>query len=296
MEKRNRIKILIWLAFCCGLLMVVSIAGAFNQEPPVSSFSGINEADLAALQKIYYQMTPFGQTSSGWFADGSPCDTPWAGVTCENGSVVRLVFENNDFFCSIPDGILDLQQLRELSMINMGLRGIIPNDLFSLPNLQSVTFSHNLLTGPLPQSTSQTLHVLIVEDNKWTDQKRNELNDRPNLSLCESAVQYDPNLQINMEPGLDGTIPASFMHFPSLQKLDLSGNMLEGIVPAELVNLYSLYSLDLSDNNPLAVQDQALADKLNNLPEHNLDGVQMPQPAAEYRWKNRRWKARRRCL
>ena len=161
-------------------------------------------------------------------------------------------------------------------MVNMGLRGIIPENLFGMQNLQTVNFSHNLLTGPLPQGSNQTLQTLIIEDNKWTDQKQQELSARPDLSLCESVVQYPPEKNINMDPGLDGMIPSSLGYFPRLTKLDLSGNMLEGEIPNDLINLNSLSSIDLSDNNPgnpLTISDQALTDKLNALPEKNLDGV-----------------------
>ena len=65
----------------------------------------INDSDWNALQAIYNQMTPFGQANSGWSPEGRPCDDSWYGVTCENGEVVKLEFDDVNFFCSIPEAI-----------------------------------------------------------------------------------------------------------------------------------------------------------------------------------------------
>lgn len=276
MNKKHRIYFSLLLFVTILLFSECLSVGAFYQEAAEPPYSGVNETDWAALQAIYNKMTPYGQANSGWATGGNPCDPAWPGITCENGAVVKLDFEGRDFFCSIPEEITQLSNLREIRMVNMGLRGIIPENLFGMQNLQTVNFSHNLLTGPLPQGSNQTLQTLIIEDNKWTDQKQQELSARPDLSLCESVVQYPPEKNINMDPGLDGMIPSSFGYFPRLTKLDLSGNMLEGEIPNDLINLNSLSSIDLSDNNPgnpLTISDQALADKLNALPEKNLDGV-----------------------
>ncbi len=276
MNKKHRIYVSLLLFITVLIFSECLSVGAFYQEAAEPPYSGVNDSDWTALQAIYNKMTPFGQANSGWATGGNPCDPAWPGITCENGAVVKLDFEGQDFFCSIPEEITQLSNLKEIRMVNMGLRGIIPENLFGMQNLQTVNFSHNLLTGPLPQGSSQTLQTLIIEDNKWTDQKRQELSARPDLSLCESVVQYPPEKNINMDPGLDGMIPSSLGYFPQLTKLDLSGNMLEGEIPNDLINLNSLNSIDLSDNNPgnpLTISDQALADKLNALPEKNLDGV-----------------------
>jgi len=276
MNKKHRIYVSLLFFITVLIFSECLSVGAFYQEAAEPPYSGVNESDWAALQAIYNKMTPYGQANSGWATGGNPCDPAWPGITCENGAVVKLDFEGRDFFCSIPEEITQLSNLREIRMVNMGLRGIIPENLFGMQNLQTVNFSHNLLTGPLPQGSNQTLQTLIIEDNKWTDQKQQELSARPDLSLCESVVQYPPEKNINMDPGLDGMIPSSLGYFPRLTKLDLSGNMLEGEIPNDLINLNSLSSIDLSDNNPgnpLTISDQALADKLNALPEKNLDGV-----------------------
>ena len=266
------------------LLTATSIASGYSQDPAVVTYSGINEGDLAVLQDIYNRMTPAGQMESGWFQSPTPCDTPWAGVSCENGAVTGLNFENVDYFCSIPESIQNLPSLKNVRFVNTGVRGIIPPNLFNLQQLETVEFDHNLLTGPIPQGVAPALKLLVIRDNKWTDQKQQEMNNRPNLSLCESVVQYDPSMNIDMQPGLDGGVPGTFSQFPVLQKLDLSGNMLEGTLPAELAYMPALYSIDLSDNNPynpLRVEDQSLADRLNNMPEKNLSGVIFPEPPTE---------------
>jgi len=197
--------------FCLTLLLIVVF---FSAIIPVSAFyqdgspvyAGMNENDLNTLQLIYNQMTPEGINQSGWFqTNDKPCT--WNGITCDgNGFVVRIDFDSTDFFCFIPAEITNLTNLQELRLRNLKLRGTLPSGLLNMPNLRSIEISGNLLTGDIPQVSSQTpLQVLILDDNRWTDAKQQDLSNRPNLSICVNVVSYPEG--IDTEPGLDGAIP-----------------------------------------------------------------------------------------
>jgi Leucine-rich repeat (LRR) protein len=274
LKRRNY---LIFLLIVLLFSMYIPVSAFYQDGTP--AYVGMNENDLNTLQLIYNQMTPEGINQSGWFqANDQPCT--WNGIACDgNGSVIRLDFDSTDFFCFIPPEITNLTNLQELRLRNLGLRGILPSGLLSMPNLRSIEISGNLLTGNIPQANFPTpLQILILEDNRWTDAKQQNLNSRPNLSICSSVVTYPEG--IDTEPGLDGSIPGSLGNLQNLQKLDLSGNNLQGEIPGELEYLYSIQSIDLSDNstqNPLVISNPTLAQRFSSLPENNLSGVSMPQ-------------------
>ncbi len=220
LKRRNY---LIFLLIVLLFSMYIPVSAFYQDRTP--AYVGMNENDLNTLQLIYNQMTPEGINQSGWFqANDQPCT--WNGIACDgNGSVIRLDFDSTDFFCFIPPEITNLTNLQELRLRNLGLRGILPSGLLSMPNLRSIEISGNLLTGNIPQANFPTpLQILILEDNRWTDAKQQNLNSRPNLSICSSVVTYPEG--IDTEPGLDGSIPGSLGNLQNLQKLHLSGNNL----------------------------------------------------------------------
>ena len=280
-KDHSRIKVL-FLILSVILLITVPVS-AFYQDP-VPPYEGMNESDLNILLSIYNQMTPEGQNNSGWFKDNySPCS--WNGITCENGAVTKIDFNAVDYFCFIPQEITNLSSLQELRLVNLGLRGILPGGLLNMRSLRLVEISGNLITGNFPQADGSLngqlpLETLIIEDNKWTDAKQQDLSNRPNLSICSSVVAYDP--AVDTEPGLDGGIPGSLANLIYLSKLDISGNNLGGELPAELETFTNLQSLDLSDNstqNPLTISSLSMAQKFSAIPENNLSGIVFPQPA-----------------
>ena len=110
---------------------------ALAEEAEAPVWSGIDEDQAEILSQIFGEMTNTGQSLSGWFAEGdlSPCS--WAGVTCENGRVTELSFENAGFFTTFPQSVLKLRDLKVLRMNNTLICGPLPDTLFSdLPMLE----------------------------------------------------------------------------------------------------------------------------------------------------------------
>ena len=244
MKKIGILLIAIALNFICAYQVIFAQSG---------NWEGINEDQAAVLEHMYNEeMTPLGQANSGWFAEGDNAPCTWDGITCENGNITGLSFVNGAYFVSFPESVLELSELKELRMINLLLRGPLPEDLFvRLPNLQKLDLEGNLLTWEIPSFPYSLgyhpLQKLIINDNKMDDRKWQLLTLPEYAGLENYTVDAGTFPNIDLEPGLDGEIPGDLGSFSSLSVLDLSGNTFYGTVPNALGNL-PLYSLDLRDN------------------------------------------------
>ncbi|KAJ8761133.1 hypothetical protein K2173_000812 [Erythroxylum novogranatense] len=135
----------------------------------------------------------------GW--NGDPCvpqQHPWSGVDCQIDKASGKWF---------IDG---------LGLDNQDLRGLLPNDISRLHNLQSLNLSGNGIHGSIPSSigTVTTLEFLDLSHNFF-----------------------------------NGSIPESLGQLTSLQRLYLNGNSLSGKVPAALGGrLLHRASFNFTDN------------------------------------------------
>ncbi|PIN25576.1 Leucine-rich repeat protein [Handroanthus impetiginosus] len=132
-----------------------------------------------------------------------------------------------DLSCNNLEAISDaLWNITSLSYIylyyNIQLRGEFNNVLnLSLPNLQALDLSENMLSGPVP-----------------------------NPSLCPSLTSL--YLNSNM---FSGGLTESIGYLSQVEVIDLSSNHLEGLFSeAHLFNLSKLWVLDLSSNSNLTVR------------------------------------------
>jgi len=93
--------------------------------------------------------------------------------------------------------------------------GEIPEDIGSLPSLQSLILSENCLSGWIPDTVSGLKALTTL------------------------------NLSYNQ---ISGEIPVSIGKISTLQSLSFAGNQISGWIPDSLLGLQSLITLDLSQN------------------------------------------------
>ena len=149
-------------------------------------YFGVSAENLAALEQIYYQMTEFGRLNSGWFSENFDVCS-WAGLGCENGSIVRFSFDNVEFFCEIPAALTTLPAIREIHLTNTLLRGVIPDGFLQKDTLEQVDLSDNLLTGPIPENIyAPNLQNLTLSRNKLTEEKAERSEERRVGKECRS--------------------------------------------------------------------------------------------------------------
>ena len=250
-------------------------------EAPVQTWQGIDESQAALLQNLYYAMTSTGQTYSGWFQDYNPC--AWTGVTCENGVVTGLRFEGLSYFTTFPDAILAFSELKTLEMKNILMQGPLPENLFTaLPKLEELILEGNLFTGEIPAlpeafAAWPALKTIHISDNLLDDDVKTMLTWAEYADAMMFTLDPQQYPDLDLQPGLDGELPADWNRLTSLADIDLSGNTLSGNIPDNWAEL-PLTELSMADCGSLTASDalyQSLAAK-----GLNLEGITYNQPAA----------------
>ena len=131
------------------------------------------------------------------------------------------------------------RSVTRLDVSELGLSGMIPNELGDLSNLQRLTLSDNHLTGTIPTQLGNlsNLTYLSLTRNELRGTIPNTLGDLSDLQ----ALALGGNQ-------LGGIIPTELGKLFKLTGLYLWGNQLTGEVPSELGDLSNLTSLYLSTN------------------------------------------------
>ncbi|XP_060668123.1 receptor-like protein 6 [Ziziphus jujuba] len=138
---------------------------------------------------------------------------------------------------SVPQSMANLSFLTHLSLWNCYLQGEFPQNIFQLPNIQSIDLSQNMgLTGSLPEfNCSSNVKSLVIFTTSF-------------LGKLPDSVGNLKSLNVLNLGSFSGTVPSSLWNLSELVELDLSVNYFKGRLPSTLGNLPNLTSLDLSDN------------------------------------------------
>jgi hypothetical protein len=132
----------------------------------------------------------------------------------------RLFLSDNPFIAgSIPESIVNITTLQELSLRNTSRNGNVPAFSQDHANLVLLDFSSNQLTGPIPETLGNVsmLFYLLLNDN----------------------------------PGISGELPSSFGNLNYLQNAFLDGTNLEG----DFSFLCSIDSNTNPDDKPVVYAD-----------------------------------------
>ncbi|CAI9096819.1 OLC1v1033040C1 [Oldenlandia corymbosa var. corymbosa] len=109
---------------------------------------------LAVAQDLGYP----AQFASNWKGN-DPCAGPWVGITCLNGNIVVINFQNMKLSGTISPNFSSIPTLQKLILANNNLTGTIPNQLTTLPNLQLLDVSNNQLYGKVPAFAANRVEV-----------------------------------------------------------------------------------------------------------------------------------------
>ncbi|KAK3222121.1 hypothetical protein Dsin_009146 [Dipteronia sinensis] len=192
-------------------------------------------------------------------------------------TLTEVWLHGNQFTGPVPD-LSGLISLKQLSLRDNRLTGIVPLSVLNLPGLAIVNLTNNLLQGPTPKFDTS---IVAVDMDKGSnsfclDQPGTSCDDRVNILLsivqplgypavlAEDWKGNDPcspklwmriscqngNITVvNFQNlGLSGTISPNFSKLPLLIELQLSGNSLTGTIPNELTTLSKLHTIDMSNN------------------------------------------------
>jgi Leucine-rich repeat (LRR) protein len=176
-----------------------------------------------------------------------PCSVPWSGVECNqsvvddvNGcEVVALSLVAYRLTGQLPQELYTMQSLTTLSFGVNRISGTLSSDISNLTSLVELSLFENKFTGLLPTSLGLLTQLWTVDltINSFTGPIPTELG---RLSLV-----YLMYLKYNL---LDGTIPTEMGQLTSVLFLDLTSNLLTGPIPTELYGLSEVEYLYLSEN------------------------------------------------
>ncbi|MBA0701713.1 hypothetical protein Goari_022869 [Gossypium aridum] len=186
----------------------------------------------------------------------------------------QVWLQKNLFTGPIPD-LSKCLDIFDLQLRDNQLTGPVPKSLIDLPNLKNVSLSNNKLQGPFPEFPTSVEKKVVDGNNNFCNSNGDPcdpqvttlleiaggfgypvpLSDKwPGNDACEwSFISCDSQknvITVNLEKkNLVGTISAAFANLTSLKNLNLSGNGLTGSIPDSLTKLTSLQLLDVSNNN-----------------------------------------------
>ncbi|PHT30725.1 hypothetical protein CQW23_29645 [Capsicum baccatum] len=142
------------------------------------------------------------------------------------------------------------------------LRGVLPERVFHLSNLQYLDLSSNSLTGPIPSNVSglQNLQFLFLSSNYLNGTIPSSIFSLPSLewldlsnnSFSGKIQEFKSNNTLDFvsvkQNQLQGPIPSTVCNLKAMRVLDLGSNHLNGKIPHCLGEMSGLQVLGLNNN------------------------------------------------
>lgn len=217
------------------------------QTMPSSVVTVTDPTDVAAMNSLYVNLgyPPL----QGWLlVGGDPCGLNWQGVSCvfsnitglnlsganlggqlgdsmqTFGSIIEIDLSNNHIGGNIP--ILLPPTIRNLSLSNNQLTGVIPGGLASLSQLLELSLDNNHISGEIPDA------FLLLSSLTRLDLSGNNLTGQLSPSFGNLSSLSTLHLQNNR---LTGTLDV-LQDLP-LQDLNIENNLFSGPIPAKLMSI-----------------------------------------------------------
>ncbi|KAL3780375.1 hypothetical protein HJC23_002668 [Cyclotella cryptica] len=190
------------------------------------------------FQRYILALLAFEFSSQRLLSDPNEC--MWSGVSCdEYGHVTKLEFNGYSLDGTMPPEIGSLPFLEVLSLTDNILHGTLPSEIGYLRKLTALNLNNNEFTGSLPTELGYLtlLTVFSINGNQFTGRINLEFGLLP--SLTQFYVGGNK---------FTGTIPSELGLFKSLTILSFDGNQFIGTLPSELGLLTSLTSLSVAEN------------------------------------------------
>ncbi|KAF3975647.1 hypothetical protein CMV_001101 [Castanea mollissima] len=137
--------------FSSGVVVDMSNgSNSFCLPTPVVCDSRVNT--LLSIVKLMGYPQKFANSWTG----NDPC-VNWIGITCSNGNITIVNFQNLGLTGSISTEFSSLKSLQKLILADNNLTGSIPAELTTLPALAELDVSSNQLYGKIPAFTSNVM-------------------------------------------------------------------------------------------------------------------------------------------
>ncbi|KAB1216929.1 hypothetical protein CJ030_MR4G016058 [Morella rubra] len=239
-------------AFCAACFFgMIELAQAQNVTDP---------AEARVLNSIFQQWRQ-NASSGQWNISGELCSgkaldstttienfNPFIKCNCSQSS------DNNQSTCHIT----------ELRVYAMDVKGVIPEDLWTLTFLTNLNLARNYLTGNLSSSVGNLTHMqrLEIGHNSLSGELPKELGNLTDLRfLSFGSNKFSGSLPSELgnlvkleeiyfdSSGVSGEIPSTFAKLQNLQTLWAYDNELTGRIPDFIGNWSKLINLRLQGNS-----------------------------------------------
>ncbi|GMY32080.1 receptor-like kinase tmk4 [Fagus crenata] len=187
----------------------------------------------------------------------------------------QTVLFKNQFTVPIPN-LSNCTVLFDLQIRDNQFTGLVPDSLMSIPTLKNISLDNNKLQGPYPKFPSFVTHVTLDGINTFCNNipgpcdpqvttllevtaalgytiklaifwQGNNVCDGWTFIMCDSLGKV---ITVNFtKQGFVRMISPAFTKLTSLRNLYLSDNNLTGSIPDALANLTTLQALNVSNNN-----------------------------------------------
>jgi len=194
-----------------------------------------------------------------------PCRVKWQGVVCTCKSFPAPPHDSSGNFYYDDDGSTTFHgsssvcSVDKLQLVDYGLDGSLPNEVWALSSMTHAQLSNNFIAGTLPDALKY-----------WTSVEKLHLsNNRLQGSLSGPIVQAwaEKMSQLWLDGNnLGGPLPSELGKLDKLEQLFLNNNNFQGGLPVALTGCTSLESLALHFNQLNGPLDpQGLLPKLHSL-------------------------------
>ncbi|EFJ32701.1 hypothetical protein SELMODRAFT_85275 [Selaginella moellendorffii] len=220
-----------------------------------AALPGSQTQSLLRLQKLLGDPSALG----GWSVNTSFCSlpsSPMLNVSCayadQSGTqtviLLQIVGDKLPITVRLPDDfsiitlantLVKFPDLRTLTLVSLGIWGLVPASLDHLRSLELLNLSSNFLSGSIPDRFSSlgSLQSLALDNNILRGTFPTALNVLPNLDTLQLSHNQ-----------IAGTIPSQISLFASLKTLDMDHNLLFGALPDSISNMRVAETISISDN------------------------------------------------
>ena len=191
-----------------------------------------------------YDVEEFQTGKIDYYNGTSPCEVDWSPSSDDDkgaaGLYRRLWLINTGLVGTLPEELYSLTSLETIAVTNNKLEGTISTLIGQLTSLQAFNIDNNLISGPIPieLTTLSNLSLLLTINNDLTGSIPSDMFHR--MSNLEFWLA-DAN-------AFTGTVPSLLGLWTSLKAINLSNNLLTSTIPTDVGLMTNLYRLSLWGN------------------------------------------------
>ncbi|KAK2967942.1 hypothetical protein RJ640_029934 [Escallonia rubra] len=240
-------------------LLELSMSGNDFAGPISTNLGNIHDLEILGLD-------------ANRFGSNKPDDLSFIGSLTNCTNLRQLILTYNQFGGVLPGSITNLSsKLETLSLGWNKISGSIPQEIVNLNNLYFLEIDDNMISGSIPESIGklsklQKLGIAINNISGKIPPSIGNITGLGLLSVAENMLEGSIPAELGPLPSqvgnlknlgalsisgnkLIGEIPSALGSCQVLEHLDLHANFLDGAIPSSLNQLKGIQQLDVSQNN-----------------------------------------------